>query len=413
MFQINRKEQRRCVVKFNTVFTWICAGLLILHGLDGSAQSCSTVRFSIPIAFSSGFYPVHLAAGDFNRDGSLDLAVAGQDNPNQPSDSPFVRVFLGNGRGQFYLVSSLNAFYPQSIRVADMNRDGKSDLVLSSPGPGLSSIALGNGDGVFQNPIFFAPGTPVPPNEFLAPGLAAVGDFNRDGLPDAAFPIGTFNSIGVGLGDGNGNLTLFGGDVPGGNGPVSLVTADFDRNGALDLAVADLNGGNAAVMLGDGLGNFGVLSSFSSAGNLPETLVVADFNRDGIDDLALANVGSADESSLGRITVLLGDGAGGFGQPLITDGVQPSFAPENRDAMVAGDFNHDAKLDLAVVEGRRNDVVILLGNGTGLFGAAKRFAAGYGPNSLVPADFNNDGKLDLAIGDFRSGKVSILLNTCW
>jgi hypothetical protein len=172
------------------------------------------------------------------------------------------------------------------------------------------------------------------------------------------------------------------------------------------LALADFNGNAVALLLGTGYGYFWGPSFFSCGGSQPDTIVTADFNRDGKDDVAVANVGSQ------QIAILLGDGLGGFSAPLITDGIQLTVLGSTvgiEEVLAIGDFNHDAIPDLAIAEQTQNDVVILLGDGTGRLAPAKRFRGGIGPVAVKVADFNNDGKDDLAVADFGSSKVSILL----
>ena len=69
-------------------------------------------------------------------------------------------------------------------------------------------------------------------------------------------------------------------------------------------------------------------------------------------------------------------------------------------AIVAGDFNGDGKLDLAVTDSGGNAVLVLLGNGDGTFQPPITIAVGNGPDAIVAGDFNNDGKLDLAVANY-------------
>jgi FG-GAP-like repeat len=102
-------------------------------------------------------------------------------------------------------------------------------------------------------------------------------------------------------------------------------------------------------------------------GLVPFSIAVGDFNGDGTPDLAIAN-----QTNIGGITVLLGNGAGGFttapGSPL-SIGRQPT-------SIVAGDFNGDGKLDLAVTNTVDNTVMVLLGNGLGGFTTGKQVPVG-------------------------------------
>ena len=131
-------------------------------------------------------------------------------------------------------------------------------------------------------------------------------------------------------------------------------------------------------------------------------MAVADFNGDGKLDLVTANYG--DNFS---VSVLLGDGTGGFtaapGSPFMAGSAPGSVA--------VGDFNGDGKPDLAVAHNSSNNVTVLLGNGSGGFTAApgSPFPAGSGPDSVAVGDFNGDGKPDLAIANYIDSTVTVLL----
>jgi hypothetical protein len=81
-----------------------------------------------PIRFSVGITPLSVAVGDFNRDGSLDLAVA-----NQLSDN--VSVLLGNGDGSFQPARDFGSGihpYPAAVVVGDFDGDGWLDLAVAN-----------------------------------------------------------------------------------------------------------------------------------------------------------------------------------------------------------------------------------------------------------------------------------------
>jgi hypothetical protein len=81
--------------------------------------------------------------------------------------------------------------------------------------------------------------------------------------------------------------------------------------------------------------------------------------------------------------------------------------------ITSADFNRDKKLDLAVANGGDNDVTVLLGDGRGGFAPASGspFAVGAFPLGITSADFNRDKKPDLATANIASSNVTVLLNT--
>lgn len=154
--------------------------------------------------------------------------------------------------------------------------------------------------------------------------------------------------------------------------------------------------------------SFGAKTDFGT-GIGPASVAVGDFNGDGNLDLAVANPGSYFGSEyLGTdpqtVSILLGAGTGSFGAK--TDfgtGLFPF-------SVAVGDFNGDGNLDLAVANFGPDTVSILLGTGTGSFGAKTDFDTGSDPDSVAVGDFNGDAKLDLAVANSGSDTVSILLN---
>jgi hypothetical protein len=146
------------------------------------------------------------------------------------------------------------------------------------------------------------------------------------------------------------------------------------------------------------VGNFTLVSS-PATGNGPHSLVAGDFNGDGRLDLAVANY----DECPATVSILLGDGNGNF-----SPASSPNAGGCSSTSVAVGDFNRDGKLDLAVA----NDfgkVSILFGNGLGNFNQASSVATSYRPMYVAVADFNDDGKLDLAVANYNDTKASILL----
>src|SRR6202521_60404 len=334
-----------------------------------------------------GAFPYLAAAGDFNNDGEMDLAVSNGDST--------VSVLLGNGDGTFQPQMTYNTDpngTPYAIAVGDFNGDGNTDLVVTNSVGGSSdtvSILLGNGDGTLQAQQTYSVG-------FGAQGVA-VGDFNNDGSADLAVTNNRDNTVSVLLGNGDGTFqpqvtyTV-------GNQPSSISTADFNRDGQTGLVVSNLGDNNVSVLLGNGDGTFQLQVGYA-AGNYPVGVAVGDFNGDGHADLAVANGNDS------TVSVLLGNGDGTFqSQMTYATGSFPF-------GTIVGDFNGDGKSDLATPNFIANTVSVLLGNGDGTFQSQTSYAVDRLPVGIAVGDFNGDGLADVATANHTGAStVSVLLS---
>jgi len=294
--------------------------------------------------------------------------------------------------------------HPVSVAIGDFNGDGKQDLVAANKDTNNVSVSLGDASGIFSGVTNFGAGT--------SPRSVAVGDFNGDGVQDLAVANAGSDNVSILLGVVGGSfnpLTNFGA----GASPRSLAVGDFNGDGKQDLAVANFGADadnlvvpdTVSILLGNGAGGFGTATNFA-AGSNPISIAVGDFNGptgagDGKQDLVVAN------SNEDTVKVLLGDGAGGFGAPIVFGaGSQPL-------SVAVGDFNGDGKQDLVVANNVANsgaEVSVLLNGGAGGFLTATNFAAGNNPQSVGVGDFNGDGLQDIVTANFNSNDVSVLLN---
>jgi len=225
----------------------------------------------------------------------------------------------------------------------------------------------------------------------------AVGDFNGDGKTDVATSDGA-TSIYIFLQRNDGTFAP-GVAYPVGR-PNSITVADFNGDHKLDLAVANFdpccNTSTVSILLGNGDGTFEAAVTYP-VGVEPYGTVAGDFNGDGKLDLAVTNYGSA------TVSILLGNGDGTF-QPHTASAVG-----SGPSAIAAGDFNHDGKLDLVTANGDTNTISVLLGTGNGNFAPAVTYTTDGFPKSVAIADFNHDGKPDLAVANSGGQDISILL----
>jgi hypothetical protein len=350
--------------------------------------------FQPPINAATGAEPVSVAAGDFNGDGKLDLAVANQ------SDGT-ISVLIGDGDGTFqpqviYTAGGDQLFGPQeSLVVADFTGSGKLDLALASNG-GVSFLQ-GKGNGTFASQVV-SPG--------VCGGSAVAGDFNRDGKLDLA--VTCQGSTGILLGNGNGTFSLL---ASYGVGGASITAVDLNGDGILDLATS--SSGNFAVFLGNGDGTFQAPVSYG-ADIYPTAILAGDFNGDGAIDLAVVDSNSSEllsngDQAPGDVSIMLGLGNGTFVGTV-------SYPVGNAVFAASADFNGDGNPDLATAN-FSSTISVLLGNGNGTFQPESQFATG-GPQPIwiAAGDFNSDGKQDVVTlnricGSLPCGpgSVSILL----
>jgi hypothetical protein len=230
-----------------------------------------------------------LALGDVNADGRLDLLVANTGTTAAPGST--VTVFLNAGRAGFGPGTEVAVGRrPSALALADVNNDGRLDLLTTNAADNTASVLLGLGTGGFREAGRYATGT--------EPLALAVADFNADALPDLA--IANYGSdnltllLSTSLGTGAFGPATTVATAP---QPLALAAGDLNGDGRPDLVSAHNALGAVAVLLNTGPGTFPAYATYAAAAGT-QAVALADMNNDSRLDVATANGGAATASLL-------------------------------------------------------------------------------------------------------------------
>lgn len=354
-----------------------------------------------PTLYQAGTSPGYTAFADLNGDGKQDLVV---------SNSAGIAIMLGRGDGTFQTAVEDALSSSGGITVAtDVNGDGRIDLVV---GQGSSfAVLLGNGDATFQAPILV--------QSYGGIGGIAVGDLNGDGKLDVVTGdavLGGYCTVFLGNGDGTFGAPSTVGPLVSNRRVYGVSLADFNGDGRLDLAAAD--GGDTMadpvgfqVMMGNGDGTFGTPVWYRTGNTYQsdDQALIGDFNGDGHPDIAGVDFGCGYGD--GDVVVYLNNGAGGFNESAdLGDGCLKGYS-----AVV--DMNGDQEKDIVTINGdtpydNNAFVRVFVGNGNGTFQSAvvTSLSPAYSATALGVADLNADGLPDIATANNGSGNVGVLIN---
>ncbi len=316
-------------------------------------------------------------------------------------------------------LSVANAF----AALGDFDGNGTLDLAITgNTGSGfVSRVYKNNGDGSFNQAPVSIPVIPL--GSGLSDGAVAWGDFDNDGDLDIAIngTLNPGNRLFVFRGNGNGTFNPSPIYPNPGWGDTGMITwADFNNDGYLDLAASGYDGsaGHNYIFLNNRLGDFNHTPVEPDAtwgpASFDNWVSAADFNNDG--NLDLAVVGT-DAGYNGHARIYKGNGNGTFNASYVS---LDANNDQGYSSITFGDYNLDGNLDVEV--GGNDLFAVNTNNGNGTFGTAVtpeggagggQFGNNFGGVFAAWADINNDGKPDMVVSGYRetnSGMVRLELN---
>lgn len=342
-------------------------------------------------SIDTGSWPEAVAIGDVNGDGRNDVVMTTSYYFSEENDYKLF-VFLQGEDGKLlppvkYPTSSSYTSRSLSVAIADLNHDGKPDVVVGNTNN--IEVFLQDADGKLSPPVQYT----------TQNGAAiAVGDFNNDGLIDVACLGAKRDSIHLFLQNAGGTL----------DGPVSYELTISNTAGAVEIAAGDVNGDGLTDVIIDGVtvllqqpdGTLGLPATYSlgSTGH-SSGIAVGDVNGDGKQDIIQVIPWGSAPSVLGAFYQ---QEAGGF-----HTSVYP-FENSGNSAVKIADVDKDGKNDVVVLHGgtklsiyqqdAKSDLVV-----SETF--SMPYATHYQPYALAVGDFNGDGWPDIATANYNYGLV--------
>ena len=303
---------------------------------------------------------------------------------------------------------------PEDIRVSDIDGDGKPDIIVANYTAGSISVFRNTStSGSFNISNFirkdFVSGTNAT--------FISVADLDNDGKQDLIVANQGENSISLFKNISTSGNVLF-------NSPVKLTTpltpigigiGDFDKNGWMDIVTVNHGNNTVSIFTNKGVFNSLTGSNFNTGFSLttglnPITLDVADLDGDNKMDIAVGNYGSK------TVSVFKNNYATGLLNSNSFSAKIDFNAGNNPGYLKLGDMDGDSKLDIVVLAEGSNSVGILRNTtASGVislssFAPRVNFSTGVTPYYISIGDMTGNGKLDILVTNFADGTASLWQN---
>lgn len=330
--------------------------------------------------------PSAAAVGDFNGDGTPDIAVTA-DTPDR------VLVFFGTGGGAFGVPVpiAVPGAGPRDIWATNTDGDGDTDLVVVLHNLNQIQVLVNNGTGVFSL------GSSASVGSNARGGVMA--DFDGNGRMDFATANRDDNTVSVAFNNAGAlSSTTFGV----GNDPRAVGAGDLDGDTDPDLAVTN-HGDRSIGVYRNNAGTFSLSTTLNApAGTRPTGVTIADVTGDGMADV----VATADDANAGIHLVVVYRRTGNmtFAGPVLLNTLG-----QNPGSVVAGDLDGDGDLEIVSSNEDSGNISVFDNLGAGSFAGAMVIPTGATPQRVTIADVNGGGP-DLIIPNRDSNNTTILLN---
>ena len=370
-------------------------------GQLNSSSSETTLSDNV-VKIKVGKGPGCVEVADLDKDGFADLIVT-----NEKDSS--VTILLGNGKGQFREANG--SPFPTGHGVNDVavgyfNNDSNFDLAFANHERKYITVLLGNGKGNYVP----APNSPFPVEVIPHVHGIATGDFNNDGKADLVTDSWGNDKVDILFGDSTAGFKTPGTSFKVGKHPYQRVrVGDVNSDKNMDIITTNLDGDNITILLGDGKGNFQEPSgSPFPCGDSPFGFAIGDVNADGKSDLAIINspASTADRTGKNGLTVLLGDGIGKFTRMNGT----PYEAGKIPNRIAIGDVNGDGVNDIVTSDNDANKIYLFLMNKNGSVQSSSPITVGNHPKGVAIADLNKDRKGDIIVCNNADNDILIIFS---
>lgn len=339
--------------------------------------------------FTAFYLNAGVAVADLNGDGRADIVVARSYVTSLTPPYPgTIEVRLQNAGGTFApAVQYAVGTDPLGISVADVNGDGRPDIVVANATSANISVLLQSGTqaGSFLAAQHFA--VNATPND------VAVGDLDGDGRADIAVATeGTVKGAVVLLQSAGSTLsfatsrTLVTGSDAG-----SVAIGDLDRDGRNDVAVS--SSGGAAVFLQSVTNGVFNAPLVVSTGLNPASVAIGDLNGDGYNDLVVGNYGATSNGVSATASVALQNS----GAPGSFGAVRSLLMPDGVQQVVLARVFGNAQPDVVAISQLSSvaTVTIMANPGNGILTVSGFLSGPRSAFAIAVGDTNGDGRPDL------------------